>query len=129
MITLKTVLRSNAASCIIFGLMFVWAPLEIALFLGGETPAPEMVLLVLGSLLVVHGVHLLWASSIELPKKWLVLYFSAGDYLWGIASLALILTSTWITTSAGIFAAVFVAVIVATLGVLQMKKRKSMGCQ
>jgi len=127
MITLKTVMRLNAASCIIFALTFLLKPTETAVFLGPETPAPEIVLLALGLGLLANGLHLLWASSTPLPSKAMVLYFSAGDFIWVLASLSLVGLGVWITAASGIAAALIVAMMVATLGVLQMTKRKQMG--
>jgi len=46
MITLKTILRVNAASCIIFSLIFLMNSTEVATFLERDTPAPEAVLMI-----------------------------------------------------------------------------------
>jgi len=127
MITLKKVIRLNAASCIIFALIFLIKPTKSAVFLGRETPAPDIVLLALGLGLLANGLHLLWASFQPLPSKTLVLYFSAGDFIWVFASLSLVALGVWITTASGISAALIVATMVAALGVLQIIKRKEMG--
>jgi len=127
MITLKKVMRANAASCIIFSLVFLLIPAESAEFLGADKPAPDIVLLALGLGLLTNGLHLFWASFQPLPSKNLVLYFSAGDFIWVIASISLVLLGVWITTGAGIAAALIVATVVAALGVLQMITRKNMG--
>jgi len=126
MITLKNILKANAASCIIFGLLFIWAPIEIAKYLGGEDPMPELVLLTLGGVLMINGVHLIWASLQEEPNKFLILYFSFGDFLWMIATLVLIGLSLWITTPAGIIAAILIAIVVTVFGILQIIKRREM---
>jgi hypothetical protein len=126
MITLKNVLRANAASCIIFGLMFLWAPLEIALFLSADFPAPEIVLFLLGAVLVVNGLHLIWASAQTPPNKLLVLYFSFGDLLWALGSAILLIGSIWVTTIPGVIATILVSTVVATLGVLQVLKSKEL---
>jgi hypothetical protein len=126
MITLKNVLKANAASCIIFGLMFLWAPLEIALFLSNDAPAPELVLFLLGAVLVINGLHLLWASVQTAPNKLLVWYFSFGDLLWAIGTIVLLIGGIWITTVFGIIAAIVVGMTVSVLGVLQALKSKEL---
>jgi hypothetical protein len=126
MITLKKVMRTNAASCIIFALIFLLKPNEAATFLGRDTPAPEIVLLALGLVLMANGVHLLWASLKPLPSKFLVLYFSIGDFIWVFISISLAVLGIWITTETGTAASIVVAMMVATLGVLQIAKRKQM---
>lgn len=126
MITLKNILKANAASCIIFGLLFVWAPIEIATYLGGEDPMPELVLLTLGAVLMINGAHLIWASLQEEPNKFLILYFSFGDFLWAIGSAVLLLLGLWITTTIGIIATILIAVMVTLFGVLQIIKRREM---
>jgi len=126
MITLKTILRVNAASCIIFSLIFLMKSTEVATFLERDTPAPEAVLLILGVILLANGLHLLWASVKPLPSKSLVLYFSIGDFIWAFASISLVMLNIWITTELGITASILVAIMVAAFGVLQMTKRKEM---
>jgi len=126
MITLKNVLRANAASCIIFGLMFLWAPKEITLFLSADAPAPELVLFLLGAVLVVNSLHLIWASAQTSPNKLLVLYFSFGDLLWTVGSAILLIRSIWVTTIPGVIATILVSTVVATLGVLQLVKSKGL---
>lgn len=126
MFTLKNILKANAASCIIFGLLFVLAPTEIVMYLGGDNPMPELFLLTLGAVLMVNGVHLTWAAFQDEPNKFLILYFSFGDFLWMIGTVVLITTSLWITTLAGIIASVFIAIMVTIFGVLQIIKRREM---
>ena len=127
MITLKTVLRANAASCIIFALTFLLQPTQVATFLGHDTPAPETVLLVLGVVLMVNGFHLLWASLKPQPSKFLILYFSIGDFIWFFASTSLVILGVWITTESGVTASILVATMVAVFGALQIAERKKMG--
>lgn len=127
MITLKTVLRANAMSCIIFGFIFVLAPMAVAQFVGGNNSVPELALTVLGIILLVNGAHLVWASFKELPHKFLIMYFSIGDFLWAIMTVILVAFGLWITTLEGVIASLLIAVVVASLGVLQLFKRKKMG--
>jgi hypothetical protein len=126
MITLKNVLRANAASCIIFGLIFLLVPLKIALFLSPDAPAPEFLLFLLGAVLVINGLHLLWASTQTSPNKLLVWYFSFGDLLWAICTIILLIGDIWITTVFGIIAAIVVGLMVSVLGVLQALKSKEL---
>ena len=126
MITLKTVMRANAASCIIFALIFLLKPTEAATYLGRDTPAPETVLQVLGVVLMANGFHLLWASLKPLPSKLLVLYFSIGDFIWFLASISLVILGVWITTESGAAASILVAIMVAAFGVLQIANRKKL---
>jgi len=126
MFTLKKVLLANAASCIIFGLIFLAFPTAIAVFLGGEMPLPSFILQILGGVLVINGAHLVWTSFIEEPNKFLILYFSFGDFLWMIGTKVLIAMGVGITTGAGIITAILIAIIVTIFGVLQIIKRREM---
>ena len=124
MITLKTVLRMNATSCIIFAIIFLLMPTEVASFLGQNKAAPELLLLVLGLILLTNGPHILWVSWQLKPNKYLVLYFAVGDFIWVVASIILVSQGMWITTTLGIFISLLVAMMVGTFGVLQIMKNK-----
>lgn len=117
---LMATLGANALSCFIFGVLFVLAPASVASFLGSP-PAPRLVILVLGAALLLHAIHLGWVARNPKPSRWTVMYFSAGDLLWVAATLALILTETWITSTGGMAAAVAVALVVGLLGYLQWR--------
>lgn len=123
MITLKTILRANAASCIVFGLIFLLRPIEVAAFLAHNTPAPMTALVFLGAILVLNGLHLIWASVQSYPNKYLVIYFAIGDFIWVLTSISLVLMGLWITTQLGIIASTLVAVMVGTFGLLQITQR------
>jgi len=127
MFNLKNVMRANATSCLVFGGLFALQPSLVANFLGGVSPAPQVYILILGIILILNGLHLLWASRIPLPQKKLILYFSTGDYLWVIGSIGLIFSGVWITTTGGVVVASAVAIMVGLFGVLQMTSRKAMG--
>ena len=127
MFTLSNIMRANATSCIGFGTIFSLFSEEVTHFLSISKQAPNMVFLLLGLVLIFNGLHLIWASLKSMPSKFLVLYFSIGDYIWVLATLYLIFTEMWITTPIGIVAALLVAVIVGTFGWLQMLARKKMG--
>lgn len=127
MLSLKKIMRANATSCLAFGGLFALQPSLVANFLGGASPAPQSYILILGILLILNGLHLIWASRAPLPQKDLILYFSIGDYIWVIGSVGLIVSGMWITTPAGIMIASVVAVMVGLFGILQMTSRKAMG--
>lgn len=127
MLSLQNVMGANAMSCLVFGVLFALQPNLVATFLGGESAAPQLYIMILGILLILNGLHLLWASKISLPKKALVLYFSVGDFIWVVASVALVILGVWITTNIGIIVTCVVATMVGLFGVLQMKARKAMG--
>ena len=125
MITLKIIMRANAASCILFGLLFLMMPSYIITFLSTENQMPEIALLVLGIGLIVNGGHLIWESLKEMPTKSQVLYFSIGDFIWVIASMILIFLEIWITSPAAIVLTVLISAVVGLFGVLQIQKTKT----
>ncbi|MEP0354881.1 hypothetical protein [Paraglaciecola sp.] len=127
MLSLKNIMRANATSCLVFGGLFAMQANMVAEFLGGDSPAPQLYVLILGWLLILNGIHLFWESRTLVPKKSLILYFSIGDYLWVAGSATLILSGLWITTTAGVIVASVIALIVGMFGVLQMTTRKAMG--
>lgn len=115
--TLTSLLRLNAASCLGFGLLFVLIPVRVTGLLGD---APWLVVLVLGAGLIGNGIHLMWASMAPRPV-WMIRYFSIGDGLWVVATLFLVLSGMWITTVPGILISLLVAAGVGTLGALQWR--------
>jgi len=127
MITLSNVMKANASSCIGFGIILAFFSEPITHFLSSSHPMPNTILIILGLVLIGNGLHLIWASFCLMPSKFLVLYFSAGDYLWVILTLYLIFTGMWITSSLGIIIALLVAAMVGTFGWLQMVTKKKMG--
>jgi len=129
MFTLKNILRTNAISCLAFGLFFILMPLDIVNFLSlnsnNNAPFPEIVLQGLGVVLIFNGLHLLWASTLKKPNKFLIYYFSMGDFLWTAGTVVLLGLGIWITTTVGIIASVIVALMVTLLGILQLLKLKT----
>jgi hypothetical protein len=119
---LKAIMSANALSCLVFGTLFLAMPRGVADFLGSP-PAPALILTVLGAGLLLNGAHLVYAATRPAPARWVVAYFSVGDFLWVAGTLALVLTDTWITSSAGIAAALAVALGVGTFGFLQWRQR------
>jgi len=117
---LKTILRLNAASCLGFGALFTAAPGAVGTFLGAP-PAPDTLIVLLGAVLALNGLHLLHTSFRPEPPRLLVLYFSAGDFLWVAITAVLIGANLWITTAAGIAAAIVVALAVGGMGLAQLQ--------
>ena len=115
--SLKVVMRLNAASCILFGLLFVVFSQAVASFLG---QVPNTIIMALGFGLLVNGGHLVLASRRQEIRESEVIWFSLGDFSWWLATLGLIVANVWITTTWGIAVAVFVAIGVAGLGVAQL---------
>ena len=115
--SLKVVMRLNAASCILFGLLFVVFSQPVASFLG---QVPNTIIMFLGLGLLVNGGHLVLASRRQDIRESEVIWFSLGDFSWWLATLGLIVANVWITTPFGIAVAVFVAIGVAGLGVAQL---------
>ncbi len=117
--SLATVLRLNALSCLGFGLLFVIAPGVTASFLG--TP-PVWLLSVMGAGLAGNGV-LLWLSQRRgrAPRRHEVLFFCLGDFGWVVMTVALIASGLWIVTPEGRISALVVAAGVGAMGTLQWR--------
>lgn len=126
MVALPTILRLNAASCIAFGLLFIVMPGAVVRFLS-ESPAPSWVFLIIGIGLILNGAALMWTSFKPMPSRSEILFFSAGDFAWVVATVGLIIAQLWVTTVPGTAAALVIAVIVGGFGALQMKQHKKMG--
>jgi len=118
--TLATVLRLNALSCLGFGVMFLVAPGAVATVLG--TP-PAWLIAALGAGLVSNGA-LLWLSvrGGRSPRRAEVLFFSLGDAAWVVGTLALIVAGIWIVTPGGRVAALVVGAMVGALGLAQWRR-------
>ena len=124
MISLKNVFKANAASCIIFGLLFLIAPQKTAQFLSLENPAPSLLISLIGIVLIVNGLHLIWTSMQHNHNKAAILYFSSNDFIWVAASIILIIAKIWITSPKGIAATLVVAALVGVFGALQLSELK-----
>ena len=115
--SLRIVLRLNSASCLIFGAVFlVWSN-GVSFFLG-ETP--RWVILTMGALLLVNGLHLLLASLRVRLLHFEIMYFAFGDYIWFVSTLIILASGQLITESEGMSAALTVAVLVILLGCAQI---------
>jgi len=118
--SIKPVLLANAASCIIFGVLFLIMPANIADFLSKDASVPSIFLMALGGILTFNGLHLIWASKQDNLHKLWILYFSLGDLLWVLGTIILVALQLWITSSNGVFAATLVAIMVGIFGALQI---------
>ena len=125
MFTLHTVLRANAASCLVFGMLFIFFSSDTLEFLGQADQSNGWILVIIGILLLVNGFHLLWAASMPNPGKLLVIYFSSGDFIWVAGTVLLIVLGIGISSSAGVTAALVVAALVGSFGLLQLKALKA----
>ena len=67
-------------------LLFFFLPEEVRNFLSENKQAPSTIITVLGIGLFFNGLHLIWASSKPTPSKFLVIYFSIGDYIWVLST-------------------------------------------
>jgi len=113
--SLATLLRLNALSCLLFGALFLVASGAVSAFLGGM---PDWALRGLGLVLALNGAHLLWAAG-RRPRGWEIRYFSLGDAAWVALTVAVLAAGAWVTTPAGQAVATIVAVGVGALGALQ----------
>lgn len=115
--TLKTILRINAASCLLFGFIFTIWPQAVSQFLGA---VPTALLFVLGVGLILNGLHLLGAAKRKAVLHLEIIWFSLGDLIWWLASLFLIAAGLWITTPFGIILTIIIGLFVAGLGIAQL---------
>lgn len=113
-------MRANALSCIVFGLLFVLRPAEVATFSSSINPAPVWLILTVGIGLIVNGLDLIRASTQSRPGKLRIVYFSMADFAWAIISLVLMVANIWITSKAGIIAALIIGLMVTLFGALQL---------
>jgi hypothetical protein len=113
----RFMLQLNSATCAGFGLWFAVSAPGIGAFLGGF---PETLLRVVGVMLVLHSLHLLAASLRTTLQPWEIYYFSAGDMLWFLLSLLVLVATDFVTSPAGIRATLAVAIGVALIGLGQL---------
>lgn len=122
MLMLKSILRLNATSCLVFGLIFIFVPESVGKFLSNNQQAPSLVFIFLGLGLLANSIHLIWASQQTKLSQNLILYFSSGDFLWVLGTAILIVKGLWITNLRGSIVSILVAIGVGTFGVLQLLK-------
>lgn len=121
MLRLQNIMRANATSCILFGLLFSILPKQVATFLSQQQSVPQLIILIIGLGLIVNGLHLLWTATKEKPNKYWVIYFSVGDFIWVFATISLILSDYWINTTFGITTTLVISAFVGWFGVMQLK--------
>lgn len=114
---LKMAFRLNAASCLVFGFLFVVMPGTVGNFLGVSS---AMAVTIVGAALLVNGAHLLVASSRRHVRPLEVYYFSAGDLLWVNVTLMLAASESFLLTPISNVASLLVAAFVGSVGVLQL---------
>ena len=115
---LNAALLANALSCVIFGMIFVFTGPATAMFLGDP---PVWLVRVLGMGLFLNSVHLVFIARQAVPKKAVVMYFVMGDALWVIATVTLSLCGIFVTSTAGSWATMAVAISVAACGIIQLR--------
>ena len=115
--TLQNVMQLNAISCLGFAALFIFAPSLVSSFLG---EVPTIAVQIIGGGLLLNAIHLVFASQRSNISLQTVIYFAAGDILWFMATLFVLASGAFITTSAGIYAALAVAIVVATIGLAQI---------
>lgn len=115
---LKVVLAANAASCLLFGGIFLLAGTEIAALLGDP---PVWLVRATGIGLLANAIYLAVTASKAEPARRDVLSFVIGDAAWVVATLVLLATGLWITTPAGIAWALGVGLFVGLCGLAQWR--------
>lgn len=114
----RLTLRLNALSCIVFGAMFVLFAAQLGDFLG---TVPTSWLQFIGAGLLIHAAHLITASMRKTLRRFEIYYFTAGDFLWLVGSVIIILPGAGlVTTFHGICATLVVGVLVFALGLAQI---------
>ncbi len=114
---LSTILRLNSLSCLIFGALFIIAPVATAAFLGTEA---VWIIRVVGFALLFNGLHLALASGRKKPSAIEIYYFSAGDLSWASLTLALVIMDVVIVSPEGVMASLAIACLVGYLGISQI---------
>ncbi len=113
---LRTAMRGNAIFSTGSGLFLAAAATMVAGLIGVEPPA---VLRWLGVILIIYGLDLFWITSRpEVGRHW-GLAAVALDVLWVAGSAVLVLTDLVPLTTAGIWAVIIVADIVALFAIWQ----------
>ena len=113
----RIMLSLNTLTCVGFGVAFLILAPTIGRFLG---EVPPLWLRVIGAGLVLHGVHLLIVSLGKTVSRMHIYYFSAGDLLWFLASLLVIVATELITTTGGVMTTLAVGLMVASIGLTQI---------
>ena len=113
----RFVLRLNVATCAGFGLLFLLATHSVSNLLGSF---PILALQILGVGLLLHSLHLLFASLRKKVILFEVYYFSAGDILWFLGSLLILVGTGFVSTIYGAVVTILVGTLVAGIGLAQL---------
>jgi hypothetical protein len=104
-----------------FSLLFLLKAQQVALFLdSGASNFQSQLIVIVGLILLINGIHLAAASFQEKIRALEVYYFVTGDLLWVTATFGLIALQLFVTTPLGNLYALLVAFIVGGIGVLQV---------
>ena len=123
------IMRTNALSCILFGLVFLIATEEVIVFLSTNNQMPILILQSLAIVLIINGLNLIYEARKVKPLKLWVLYFSMGDFIWVLASILLLMNEMWITTKNGIIITITISIMVGIFGLLQLSKIRESNAQ
>ncbi len=115
---LNLVLLGNAASCALFGALFLFDGADIAVFLGDP---PVWLVRVIGAGLLANAVFLIVTGMRAEPPRRDVLSFAIGDAAWVLATIVLLGAQLWITTSLGMLWAIGVGLFVGLCGLAQWR--------
>lgn len=115
---LKKVLAANAASCALFGALFLLAATETAALIGDP---PVWLIRVIGIGLLANAAYLAATALRAEPARRDVLAFAIGDAAWVAATIVLLTAGIWITTPAGVVWALGVGVFVGFCGLAQWR--------
>jgi len=113
---LKAVLIANAASCALFGVIFILNAPSVAGFLGSP---PVWLLYIVGAGLSVNAVLLVIEAKRTEPDPKSVRGFAVGDGIWVFVSIGLVVSGTWVTNPPGVACALGIAAFVGLCGLLQ----------
>lgn len=125
MLALNILLGLNALSCLIFGTLFTTKTKNVAQALGSDPLLPPLVF-VSGVVLLIFSAHLITAILRKNKIKGEVYYFSLGDSLWVMGSIALLMGTKIISETTGVYYTIAVALMVAIFAVGQLILGKSL---
>ena len=121
---LRSVLKMNALSCFLFGVIFVVGSGQVSLFLSAEETYGFWVQILGGGLLVNSGLLLLASQKVEM-SLFEIRFFAIGDFLWVAGTLVLIAQNLALTEPPGVAAAMLVAIMVFYFGIQQWDHSKA----
>lgn len=123
---LKFVLAANAASCLLFGGIFLFESPDIAALLGDP---PVWLVRTIGIGLLANAIYLAVTAARAAPTRRDILTFAIGDAAWVVTTTVLLATGLWITTPAGVAWALGVGAFVGLCGLAQWRLAPASGRQ